>query len=551
MARRNSLPSLFVVFVCFVVRMAFMAEERWDYVVVGSGFGGAIAALRLAQKGHRVLVMEMGKRWRPDEFPKTNWNLRKFFWAPGLLCHGIQQLTLLRDVLVLHGAGVGGGSLVYANTLMKPSPEAFADPKWRGLNDWEEVLAPHYEEAKRMLGVTVNPKMTRADEVMRRVASEMGVEHSFHPTEVAVFFGEPDKEVPDPYFGGEGPPRKGCTFCGGCMVGCRVNAKNTLDKNYLHFAEKLGVVILPETRVTGIEPNPGGGYRILAESSTSLLFKKKVTFEAGGVVLAAGVLGTVPLLLDCKRRRTLPRLSEELGNFTRTNSEALLGVAAKGKGPDLCEGVAITSHFFLNDHTRVEPVRYSKGSDVMCLLGTPLTDGGTRLTRPLRWIWNCLSRPGDFLRCLWPLGRAKKTMIILLMQSLDNRTRLVQRRRWLWPFGRAVTSRNMPGHPPVPANIPVANETARRAAKILGGFPQSSLNEVLLNVPTTAHILGGCAMGSHPEEGVVDARCRVFGYDNFFVVDGSVIGANLGVNPSLTIAALAEYAMSFIPQKRS
>jgi cholesterol oxidase len=333
------------------------------------------------------------------------------------------------------------------------------------------------------------------------------------------------------------------------MVGCRYDAKNTLDKNYLFFAEKLGAVILPETRVTSIEPRPEGGYRLFAEHSTSLFFHGKTTYEAKGVVLAAGVLGTVSLLLRCKLEGKLPGLSGELGNYTRTNSEALLGVAAKRKGPDLCEGVAITSHYFLDDHTRVEPVRYSKGSDVMCLLGTPLTDGGTRLTRPLKWAWNCLSRPGDFLRCLWPFGRARKTVIILLMQTLDNRMRLVLKRRWLWPFGRKLTSRRIPGHPPVPACIPLANETARRAARIVGGFPQSSLNEVLLNVPTTAHILGGCAMGKGPDDGVVDAKCCVFGYEGLYAMDGSVIGANLGVNPSLTIAALAEYAMSFVPKK--
>ena len=526
-----------------------MADDRWDYIVVGSGFGGSVAALRLCEKGYRVLVIEMGKRWRPRDFPKTNWRLGKFFWAPKLLCHGIQQLTLLRDVLVLHGTGVGGGSLVYANTLMKPEPEAFEDPRWRGLNDWERVLEPHYAEVRRMLGVAVNPKMTRADEVLRQVAAEMGVERSFHPTEVAVFFGEPEKEVPDPYFGGAGLSRTGCNFCGGCMVGCRFDAKNTLDKNYLHFAEKLGATILPETRVTSIEPRNGGGYRLRAERSTSLIRRRKTTVEAGGVVLAAGVLGSVPLLLKCKLEGQLPALSEELGACARTNSEALLAAAAKGKGPDLCEGIAITSHYFLNDYTRVEPVRYSKGSDVMFLLGTPLTNGGTRLTRPLKWVWNCLSRPGDFLRCLWPFGRARKTLIILLMQTLDNRMRLVLRRRWFWPFGRAFTSRRASEHPPVPACIPVANETARRAARILGGFPQSALNEVLLNVPTTAHILGGCTMGRGPDEGVVDARCRVFGYEGLYVVDGSVIGANLGVNPSFTIAAIAEHAMSFIPKK--
>lgn len=524
-------------------------DDRWDFIVIGSGFGGSVSALRLTEKGYRVLVVEQGKRWRPADFPKTNWSLRKFFWMPKLLCYGIQQITLLHDVLVLHGAGVGGGSLVYANTLMMPRVEAFQDPKWQALNDWEKVLAPHYDTARRMLGVALNPKLGIDDAVLKEVAEEIGHVKTFGPTDVAVFFGEPDKEVEDPYFGGEGPSRRGCTFCGGCMTGCRVDAKNTLDKNYLHLAEKKGATILPETRVTLVEPLPGGGYRLHAERSTSPLLRNRRTLEAAGVVLAAGVLGTVPLLLRCKQKGTLPKLSEEVGHYARTNSEALLGVTVPRSGPDLCEGIAITSHVHMDDDTRVEPVRYAKGSDVMLQLGTPLTDGGTKLTRPLKWAGNCLRHPLRFLRTLWPLGKARKSVIILVMQTLDNRMSLVLRRRWFWPFSRKVTSWQPPDQPQVPAYIPVANEVARRVARRLGGVPQSSLNEVILNVPTTAHILGGCAMGSGPGDGVVDRGCRVFGYENLYAVDGSIIGANLGVNPSLTITALAEYAMSQVPAK--
>ena len=526
-----------------------MTDERWDFIVVGSGFGGSVAALRLSEKGYRVLVVEMGKRWRPADFPKTNWRLRKFLWMPKLLCYGIQQLTLLHDVLVLHGAGVGGGSLVYANTLMMPRLEAFQDPKWSGLEDWEHALEPHYATARRMLGVAVNPKLGIDDAVLREVAEEIGHIKTFGPTDVAVFFGEPDKQVPDPYFGGEGPARTGCTFCGGCMVGCRVDAKNTLDKNYLYFAEKKGAAILPETRVTLIETSPEGGYRLHVERSTSPLFRRRRALEARGVVVAAGVLGTVPLLLRCKLEGALPKLSDELGNYTRTNSEALLGVTVGRSGPDLCEGIAITSHVHMDDNTRVEPVRYSKGSDVMLQLGTPLTDGGTGLTRPLKWIGNCARHPLHFLRTLWPLGKARKSLVILVMQTLDNRMRLVLKRRWFWPFGRRVTSWQPPGQPKIPAYIPVANEVARRVAQRLGGVAQSALNEVILNVPTTAHILGGCAMGKGPEDGVVDSGCRVFGYENLYALDGSIIGANLGVNPSLTITALAEYAMARVPAK--
>lgn len=524
--------------------------ERWDFVVVGSGFGGSVAALRLSEKGYSVLVVEQGRRWRPEDFPKTNWKVRDFFWFPRFLCTGIQQLTLLGDSLVLHGAGVGGGSLVYANVLMTPTEEAFRDPKWRDLEDWSRVLRPHYETVKSMLGVCLNPRLTRADEALLAVAREMGREGTFHPTEVAVFFGEPDREVPDPYFGGEGPPRRGCTFCAGCMVGCRVGAKNTLDKNYLYLAERKGARILAETRVTRLEALPEGGYRLHTERATRPLFRGRGVLEARGVVLAAGVLGTVPLLLESKRRGGLPRLSAQTGEYVRTNSEALLGITGRRKGPDLCEGVAITSHVFLDDVTRFEPVRYPRGSDVMCLLGTPLTDGGTRLTRPLRWIGNCLRRPGDLLLTLWPFGRARRTVILLVMQTVDNRMRLLMKRRWFWPFRRSVTSVTPKDQPPVPAYIPLANEAARRVAAKLDARPQSALNEVLLNVPTTAHILGGCPMGTGPDDGVVDSRCRVFGYENLYVCDGSVIGANLGVNPSLTIAALAEWAMSHVPEAR-
>jgi cholesterol oxidase len=367
---------------------------------------------------------------------------------------------------------------------------------------------------------------------------------------VAVFFGEAGKEVPDPYFGGKGPARTGCNFCGGCMVGCRYNAKNTLDKNYLYLAEQLGAKILPETRVRFIEPLEGGGYRLHVERSTSPVFKNRRTFESTGVVLAGGALGTVPLLLECVRRGTLPRLSGQLGNYTRTNSEALLGVTAWKDEPEHSTGIAIASHFFLEDGTRVEPVRYSKGSDAMCMLATPLTDGGTRLTRPLKWIGNCIRRPHHFLRTLWPINKAKKTIILLFMQTDDNRTRMVLRRRWWWPFSLTVTSRTPEDHPPVPPYLPVANDIARRMAKRLGGFPQSSISEVLLNISTTAHILGGCPMGTGPESGVVDKDGRVFGYDHMIITDGSIIGANLGVNPSFTITALAEHVMSSVKRKR-
>ncbi|MEJ2420221.1 MAG: GMC family oxidoreductase [Acidobacteriota bacterium] len=531
------------------MKQALEENREYDYIVVGSGFGGSVSALRLSEKGYRVLVVEMGKRWPSRSFPKSNWNLRKFLWMPRLLCYGIQQLTLLKDVLVLHGAGVGGGSLVYANTLLEPLPEAFRHPRWKELNDWKTVLAPFYDLARRMLGSAPNVRETPADHVLRRIAKETGREDTYEPTDVAVFFGEPDVEVPDPYFNGEGPARTGCNFCGGCMVGCRYNAKNTLDKNYLYLAEKAGAEILPETRVRLIRPREGGGYVLDVERSTSVLFKRRRSLHARGLVLSAGVLGTVPLLLKCREAGTLPGLSDRLGRYTRTNSESLQGVRVGAKAPDYTQGVAITSRISLDEQTTMEPVRYPPGSDVMTLLATVFTGPGNRLTRPLKWAAAGLRHPGAFLKSVIPFGRAKRSLILLYMQSVDNHLRLVLRRRWFWPFERGVTSRRPQNGERPPVYIPITQHSTRRAAEIMGGHPQSTLNEVFLNIPTTAHILGGCAMGKDASEGVVDRHGRVFGYENFYVADGSIIGANLGVNPSLTITALTEYIMDRIPER--
>jgi cholesterol oxidase len=522
----------------------------YDFVVVGSGFGGSVSALRLAEKGYEVLVIEAGKRWRTEDFPKTNWQLRKFLWLPALFCYGIQRLTLLRDVLVLSGAGVGGGSLVYANTLLVPEDAAFERGTWPKGIDWKGRLAPHYETAKRMLGVNANPKLWEGDMALLDFATGLGKEGTFKTTQVGVLFGdEAGKKVGDPYFGGEGPERTTCIHCGGCMVGCRYGSKNTLDKNYLWFAERLGAEILPETKVTAVEEDAGGGFRIATERSTRKLARAKRTLRARGVVFAAGALGTVNLLLKCREEGRLPRLSSALGRYVRTNSEVICGVTARGDEVDYSRGIAITSGFHPTPDTYVEVVRYPKGSDAMGALATLLVDDGTRLTRPLKWLATVLRHPVDFLRSLYPVGWARRSTIILVMQNIENSMRLVRERRWFWPFGKALTSRRAPGEPAVPAYIAVGNEAAKEIARKVDGFPSSALNEVLLNVPTTAHILGGAPMGSGPDEGVIDGRNRVFGYDNLYVVDGSMIPANLGVNPSLTITAMAENAMSQVPLK--
>jgi cholesterol oxidase len=517
-----------------------------DFIIIGSGFGGSVSALRLAEKGYKVLVLEQGKRWRSEDFPKTNWNIRKFIWMPRLLLHGIQQITLLRDVLVFHGAGVGGGSLVYANTLLVPPDRFFEDPKWADLAEWKTVLAPHYDTAKKMLGVTPAAFLAETDEHLRAVAKEMGREQTFHTANVGVFFGEQGKTVPDPFFGGEGPDRTGCTLCGGCMVGCRHNAKNTLDKNYLYLAEKRGVRIQPETRVTDIRPI-AGGYELSCERSTSLFFKGRTTLRAKNIVVAAGVLGSVDLLMKCRDRGSLPSLPKALGGWVRTNSEALIGIKSKRTDVDYSKGIAISAGFHPDDKTHIETCRYPKGSDFMALLGTVLVGGGS-LPRPLYFLGAILKKPLQFLRLLWPFGWAHRTVILLCMQPLDNSLELKMRRRWFWPFSRGIDS-DRGTRPPVPTYIPIANETALKMAKRMDGMPLSVLPEVLLDTCSTAHILGGCPIGHTAEDGVVDANCRVFGHPGMWVIDGSVIPANLGVNPSLTITAIAEHAMNQVPSK--
>jgi len=509
-----------------------------DVAIIGSGFGGSVAALRLSEKGYRVTVIEKGKRWEPEDFPKTNWNLRKAFWFPRIGCHGIFGLHLLRESLILHGVGVGGGSLVYANTLFEPPETVWDDPQWKELEDWRSVMPKHFATARRMLGAVTNPKLGEPDHALKRAAERRGLGHTFKPTDVSIYFGEPDVTVPDPYFDGEGPDRTGCNFCGGCMVGCRFGAKNTLDKNYLYLAEKLGARVVPETRVDIVEEMDDGGYR---------LRWRRGAMTARKVVFAAGVLGTVNLLLHCKEKDSLPRISDQLGNVVRTNSEALLGITSKSRN-DLWEGVAIAAKVEVDEITHLEAVRFSKGSDVMLLLGTMLADGGPGAPRPLRWLGNIIRHPLDFLRISKPWGKAEHSVVLMAMQTADNHTRLVHARQWLWPFSRALTSQPIPGQPGIPSYVPIANEVAREISVDLDAVPQNSVNEVFLGTGSTAHILGGCAIGSGPDTGVIDPNGEIYGYEGLYVIDGSVIGANLGVNPSLTITALAEHLCSRFPQ---
>jgi len=520
----------------------------YDYIIIGSGFGGSVAALRLTEKGYRVAVIEAGRRWSPEDFPRSNWRFWKYLWAPGWGCHGFQRIRFFDHVLALGGCGVGGGSLVYANTLFEPPDDFYTDAQWRDLSpDWKAELRPHFDEARRMLGVVTNPRFWPTDHMLRDYAEEMGKADRFRPTEVGVFFGEPGKTVPDPYFGGKGPPRSGCTQTGHCMVGCRDGGKNSLDKNYLYLAEQDGAEIIPGQKVVDIRPREDG-YRVTARESMGGWRPASFQYQTRGVVIAAGVPGTLELLLRCRENGSLERLSDHLGRLVRTNSEVLAGVTAKGKGETHARGVSITSSLFVKHNTHIELVRYPKGSDLMGVFGTLLTDGGGRIPRRIRHIGVILRHPLLWLRTLWPFGWGRKSVILLVMQTLDNALTIVRKRRWWAGFRKGLATVN--DGKKIPAYIPEANHAVRGMAKRMRGVPQNAVTEVLFDIPMTAHILGGCVMGADETRGVLDTRHRVFGYENMYVVDGSSVPANLGVNPSLTITALAERAMSLIPPKR-
>ncbi len=508
-----------------------MTEHDFDWIVIGSGFGGSVSALRLAEKGYKVAVLEAGRRYRDEDFAKTTWNARRYYWLPRLGLRGIFRMTLFKDIFVVSGCGVGGGSLGYANTLYRPRAGSafYRDPQWAGLDDWESALAPHYETAERMLGVTKYEGEGPADTLLRELADEMGVPETYSTTRVGVFFGEPGTTVPDPYFDGEGPPRAGCIRCGACMVGCRHNAKNTLPKNYLYFAERAGVQILPERTVAEVRPlgaaDGSDGYRVTSERSGAWFRKHEQTLTAKGVVIAAGPLGTNQLLQRCRIGGALPRLSKRIGYLVRTNSEAISAVTARDERHDFTKSIAITSSFYPDEDTHIENVTYGPGADSISLLFTVLGKARSRLTRPL-----------------WPLRWSRRTVILLTMQTLDNSMRLVPKRNLFGPGPRLQTQEDP--DKPNPRFIAAADQATRRAAEKLGAIPQAGLTEQLFNIPTTAHILGGAVIGEDAETGVIDRHHRAFGYENLLVCDGSAIPANIGVNPSLTITAMTEHAMS-------
>lgn len=538
--------------------------QVYDYVIIGSGFGGSVSAMRLTEKGYSVLVLEKGKRFEDKDFAKSNWQYWKYLWLPALRAHGILQISIIKGVMVLHGAGVGGGSLGYANVLEIPTDETFATPAWNSPLPWGQLLKPHYETAKRMLGVARNPKLWKADLLLKQMAGERGMGHTFRATDVGSFFGEAGVTVPDPYFGGEGPARAGCQHCGGCMVGCRHNAKNTLPKNYLYFAEKNGAKVVSEVEVTDIRPlTMDGGrstvnglpsdarYEVSFQDSTKL-FKRTQTVYANNVIFSAGVMGTMKLLLNLRDvKKSLPKLSRRLGTMVRTNSEGLLGSVARKSDINYSEGVAISSIYNHDEMTRIEPVRYPDGSSLMRFLAAPLIDKNFSVPRRiLNFLGWALTHPVDFGKALILPGWAHNVTILLVMQHADNRMRFKIGKSIFTLFRTGMVAEEEPGFT-INAQVEGSHEITREFAKRTNGVPLGSLGENLLGLPTTAHILGGAPIGGNAEGGVIDENFVVHNYEGLYIIDGSVVPANPGVNPSLTITALAEYAMSKVPDKKS
>lgn len=525
------------------------ADFLYDFVIIGSGFGGSISAMRLAQKGYKVAIIEKGRDFADEDFPTTNWLVHKFFWMPLIKWFGPQKLSFLKGILVLHGVGVGGGSLIYANTLLRPRREVFSSPAW-GLNPAKVNLAdeldPYYETAEKMLGVTENPHLEEGEEALRKTALDLGVADSFHPTRVGIYFGTPDKKVPDPYFRGQGPERSGCTLCGGCMVGCRHGAKNTLSKNYLYFAKKWGADVYSMLEVDKISPLNPTGYKITTRKSGGVLRSSGPEFQSQRVIVAAGVLGTISLLLRNRDYyQTLPHISDHLGYEVKTNGESLLGMTSTLSNIDFSRGIAIGASINLDHETKMETVRYSKGSGVMSLLAVPLTGPGNILIRPLKLLINYLRHIPKYMRLRHLKDWATQSLIILVMRSNEESMRLTLSRRF-WPFGRRMSSilgKNKPQ-----SYYESAQQAGQIMAKHYDGIAQNAINEVLLATPTTAHILGGAKFGDSKKEGVINHLHEVHGYTGLYICDGSIVTGNLGVNPSLTISALSErFAAQFPP----
>jgi len=517
---------------------------KYDYVIIGSGFGGAVSALRLSEKGYKVLVIEKGKWFNATDFPKTNWNLKKWLWLPQFKFRGFFKMTFLNHVTVLSGVGVGGGSLTYANTLPIPKDDFFITGSWANLNPWQKVLKPFYKTAYKMLGATVNPKLYDSDLLIKEIAKDLKKEKDFKAAKVAVFFGEPGKTVKDPYFDGKGPDRKGCIHCGACMTGCRFNSKNTLDKNYLYLAQQLGAKILAEKEVFNVETldkkNISKGYKISYKSSIGK--KKKESVTTKGVIFSGGVMGTIPLLLKLKET-SLPNLSNLVGKCIRTNNESLLSItSSKDNDKDYSKGISIGSILHTDKNSHLEPVRYAKGSSFFKMMSLPTVTGKYRILRILGVLGILITKPIYILKTFFTRKYAEKTTILLFMQTLDS---TLQIKRGFFTPMKTIAEKGKKPNPFIPEAIDLGTKVGAK----IKGISYSNFTDILLGTTTTAHILGGSVMGEDAKTGVVDKHCNVFGYQNMMVCDGSVISANPGVNPSLSITAISEFAMSKIPEK--
>lgn len=529
----------------------------FDFIVIGSGFGGSVSAHRLSEKGYSVAVMEMGRRWKPEDLPRTSWSLHRWFWRPRLGLRGFFNMRLFRHVTIYHGCAVGGGSITYAATLLQPPATVWNSGTWAGLTDWTTSMPQYYATAERMLGITENRILGPADYLLKKTAEAVGCAQSFYRTRTGIFQldnAQPGQLVDDPFFSQQGPSRTTCVACGGCIMGCRFGAKNTLDLNYLYLAEKHGAHVFPETKVVDVKPISGApdgasGYEVDTVKSTAWVARNPQRFTSRAIVFAASSLGTMELLFRLREKGSLPAISTQLGKHVRTNSESLIGARMPGSGEDYSQGIAIGSGVYIDEHTHIEAVRYPRGSDTMGLLTTALTDGNPGVGRIALWARNIgtslLRHPIRSWRMARPWGWARETVILLCMQALDGEIEMDWRRPWFWPFRKFLVSRGKK----VPTYIPQANRFARQFAEIAGGTGMSTLPEILFDVPGTAHCIGGCVIADSATHGVVDSQQGVFGYKNMYICDGSVIAANLGVNPSLTITALAERAMSFVPQK--
>ncbi len=520
----------------------------YDYLVIGSGFGGSVSALRLSEKGYTVGVVEMGRRYAADDFPKTNTDLKNFLWMPKLGWYGIQQMTLLKHVYVAHGCGVGGGSLNYANTLLVPPSHVFEDPRWPTDENWESKLEPHYAMAKKMLGAIEAKNLNESDELLRQVVDDerAGGACTFRKHTVSIFYGDKAGEtVKDPFFNGEGPDRTACKECGECMSGCKHNSKNTLDKNYLYLAEQRGTDVIAERRVTDIRPLEEGGYELHLEESTKRFGKKREVLRARGVVVSASVLGTVELLLKCKERGSLSKLSNELGDYVRTNAETFAGVRSYDPETDFSKGISITSGVNTPEGTHIEAVRWGKGHDFLGMNVTVMTAAGPPWPRWMRWAGNALRHPIQFFNTTRFKGWAQHSVLLMGMRPSNTYMRLALRNKIT---GRHVDTKLTSGEKPESYMADV-QEVAHDLAEKIGGVAQGGFAEAILDRATTAHILGGATMARDTSSGVCNEFGEVFGYDNLYVCDGSLVPANLTVNPSLTITALTEYVMSNISPK--